>query len=61
MGLFDGNRRFAAIAIRADGRRVPARLPDAAEVSILAKLELVALELLGLLLGSRRESGGKRR
>jgi hypothetical protein len=59
MGLFDRNR-FAAIAIRADGRRVPVRLPSA-EVSILSKIELVVLDLLALLLGSRRESGGKRR
>ncbi len=53
------NRRFAAVAMRADGTRVPAQLP-VAEVSILAKLELVALELLGILTGSRRETGGKR-
>jgi hypothetical protein len=53
------NRRFAAVAMRADGTRVPVQLP-VAEVSILAKLELVALELLGILTGSRRETGGKR-
>jgi hypothetical protein len=59
MGLFD-RKRFVAVAIRADGRRVPVRLPSA-EVSILSKIELVVLDLLALLLGSRRESGGKRR
>jgi hypothetical protein len=59
MGLFD-RHRLTAVAIRADGRRVPVRLPSA-EVSILSKIELVVLDLLALLLGSRRESGGKRR
>jgi hypothetical protein len=53
------NRRLAAVAMRADGRRVPVQLP-VAEVSILARLERVALELLGILTGSRRETGGKR-
>lgn len=52
-------RRFAAVAMRADGRRVPVQLP-VAEVSILAKLELVVLGLLGILTGSRRETGGRR-
>ena len=52
-------RRFAAVAMRADGRRVPVQLP-VAEVSILARLERVALVLLGILTGSRRETGGKR-
>jgi hypothetical protein len=60
MGLFDRNR-FAPVAVRVDGRRAPVRMPDAAEVSILSKIELVVLDLLALLLGSRRESGGKRR
>lgn len=61
MGQTDRSRKLVAIAIRADGRRVPVRLPDPAEVSILAKLELVVLGLLALLTGSRRESGGRRR
>jgi len=53
------DRRLAAVAVRADGRRVPVQLP-VAEVSIVAKLELVALGLLGILTGSRRETGGRR-
>jgi hypothetical protein len=61
VGQTDRNRKLVAIAIRADGRRVPVRLPDPAEVSILAKLELIVLGLLDLLTGSRRESGGRRR
>ena len=60
MGQTDRKRKLVAIAIRADGSRVPVRLPDP-EVSILAKLELVVLGLLALLTGSRRESGGRRR
>ena len=59
MGQQHRDRRLAAVAIRADGRRVPVQLPDAAEVSILAKLELVALGLLAILTGSRREPGGQ--
>jgi hypothetical protein len=61
MGQTDRNRKFAAIAIRRDGTRVPVRMPDPAGVSILGKLELVVLGLLALLTGSRRESGGRRR
>lgn len=53
------DRRYAAVAMRADGRRVPVQLP-VAEVSIVAKLEHVVLGLLGILTGSRRETGGKR-
>ena len=61
VGQTDRRRQFAAIAIRADGSRVPVRLPDTADVSLLAKLELLGLELLGLITGSRREPGGRRR
>ena len=61
MGQLNRHRRFSAIAIRADGRRVPMQLPDDSEVSLIAKLELVALELIGILTGSRRETGGRRR
>jgi hypothetical protein len=60
MGQQHRSRRLAAVAIRADGRRVPVQLPDA-EVSLLGKLELVALGLIAILTGSRREPGGKRR
>ena len=61
MGQQHRHRRFAAIAIRADGRRVPMQLPDDSDVSLLAKLGLVVLELIGILTGSRRETGGRRR
>ncbi len=61
MGQQHRHRRFAAIAIRADGRHVPMQLPDDSDVSLLAKLELVVLELIAILTGSRRETGGRRR
>ena len=61
MGQFDRDRRYAAVAIRADGRRVPVQLPESADVSILAKLETIGLGLLALITGSRREPGGRRR
>jgi len=61
MGQQNRYRRLVAVAIRADGRRVPMQLPDDSEVSLIAKLELVALELIGILTGSRRETGGGRR
>jgi hypothetical protein len=60
MGQQQRHRRLVAIAIREDGRRAPVQLSDNAEVSLLAKVELVVLELIGILIGSRRESGGKR-
>lgn len=55
------NRHFAAIAIRGDGRPVPVRLPQDVEVSLLGKLEVVLLELIDLITGSRRETGDRRR
>ena len=61
MGQQNRYRRLVAVAIRAEGRRVPMQLPDESEVSLIAKLELVALELIGILTGSRRETGGGRR
>jgi hypothetical protein len=61
MGQQQRNRRLVAIAIREDGRRVPVQLSSGADVSLIAKLELVALELIGILTGSRRETGGGRR
>jgi len=61
MGQQNRYRRLVAVAIRADGRRVPMQLPDDSEVSLIAKLELVVLELIGILTGSRRETGGGRR
>jgi hypothetical protein len=58
---FDRSRAYSAVAISADGRRVPVQLPHSAEVSLLAKLERIALELIALITGSRREPGGRRR
>jgi len=61
MGQTDPERQYAAIAIRGDGQRVPVRLPQPVEVSLLGKLEVSILELIGLITGSRRESGDRRR
>ncbi len=61
MGQTDRQRSFAAIAIRGDGTRVPVRLPQPVEVSLLGKFEAIVLELIGLITGSRWESGDRRR
>jgi hypothetical protein len=61
MGQTDRRRSFAAIAIRADGRRVPVRLSSDVEVSIVGKLEALVLGLLALITGSRWEPGDRRR
>jgi hypothetical protein len=53
------SRSLVAIAIRADGRRVPVRLQN--DDSLLAKLDLLVLGLVALITGSRREPGGRRR
>jgi hypothetical protein len=53
------NRTYAAVAIRADGRRVPVRLES--QNGLLAKLDLLVLGLLALITGSRREPGGRSR
>ena len=61
MGQTDRQRHYAALAIREDGTRVPVNLPQPVEVSLLGKLEVIALELIDLITGSRRESGDRRR
>ena len=61
MGQSDRQRNYAALAIREDGTRVPVNLPQPVEVSLIGKLEVVLLELIGLITGSRRESGDRRR
>ena len=61
MGQTDRQRQFAALAIRRDGTRVPVRLSQPVAVSLLGKLEVIALELIGLITGSRWESGDRRR
>ena len=61
MGQTDRQRRYAALAIREDGARVPVNLPQPVEVSLLGQLEVIVLELIGLITGSRRETGDRRR
>jgi hypothetical protein len=50
------SREASAIAIRADGRRVPTRvdLVDGADVSLLDSLKALGLRLLALITGSRQ-------
>jgi hypothetical protein len=57
----DRQRHFAALAIRRDGTRVPVDLARPVSVSLLGKLEGIVLELIGLITGSRWESGDRRR
>ena len=61
MGQTDRQRQYAALAIRADGTRVPVNLPQPVEVSLLGKLEVIVLDLIGLITGSRWEPGDRRR
>ena len=61
MGQIDRQRQYSALAVRGDGTRMPVNLPQPVEVSLLGKLEIIVLELIGLITGSRRESGDRRR
>ena len=61
MGQSDRQRHFSALAVRADGKRVPVNLPQPVEVSLLGKLEVIVLELVGLITGSRWDPGDRRR
>ena len=61
MGQSGRQRRFSALAIRGDGTRVPVSLPQPVAVSLLGKLEVIVLELIGLIAGSRWEPGDRRR
>ena len=61
MGQTDRQRRYAALAIREDGARVPVNLPQPVEVSLLGQLEVIVLELIGLITGARWEPGDRRR
>ena len=54
-------RKYAALAIREDGSRVPVNLPQPVVVSLIGKLEVIILELIGLITGSRWEPGDRRR
>jgi hypothetical protein len=61
MGQTDRQRDLAAIAVRSDGTRVSVRLLPSVEVSLLGRLEVFILELIGLIAGSRWEPGDRRR
>jgi hypothetical protein len=61
----DRNRRTAAVAITADGRRVQvpvgAGLLEVGPLSLLRILLVGVEDILVLITGSRRENGGSRR
>jgi hypothetical protein len=67
LGLFSGrDRRQVAVVVTTDGRRVHlpvgnAPLFDVAFLELLRSLGLGLAGLLGLITGSRRENGGRRR
>jgi len=54
-------RELVAVVVTADGRRVPVRYGQTTRPeSLLAVLRLLVLGLVGLITGSRRETGGRR-
>ena len=61
MGQADTNGERVAIAVTADGRRVPVRLPDnsSVDVTLLGILWLLGQGVLSLITGSRREPDGR--
>jgi len=61
MGRSKRQREYSAIAVRGDGTRVSVALPQDVEVSLLGRLEVLLLDLIGLIAGSRWESGDRRR
>ena len=62
LGQTNTNRDRVAVAVTADGRRVPVRLPDDSivEVTLLGILRLLGQGVLSLISGSRREPDGRR-
>ena len=61
MGRSMGQRVPVAVVVTADGRRVPVRVsPAVFEVSPVAVLRAIGLEVLSLIGGSRREPDGRR-
>jgi len=62
VGQTETNRDRVAIAVTADGRRVPVRLPDdsTADVTLFGVLRLLGRGVLSLITGSRREPDGRR-
>ncbi len=56
-----GQRDFVAVVITADGRRVPVPFGQvASSPSLRDTIRVLLLGLIGLITGSRRESGGRR-
>jgi hypothetical protein len=62
LGQTVSKRDRIAVAVTADGRRVPVRLPDdsTVDVTLLGILRLLGQGVLSLISGSRREPDGRR-
>jgi len=62
LGQTNTNRDRVAIAVTADGRRVPVRLPadSTVDVTLIGILRLLGQGVLSLITGSRREPDGRR-
>jgi len=62
LGQTNRDRDRVAIAVTADGRRVPVLLPDETivDVTLLGVFRLLGREVLSLITGSRREPDGRR-
>jgi hypothetical protein len=57
-----GYRDLVAITVTSDGRRVPVRFAESPAVrgSLIDLIRGILLEVVIVLIGSRRESGGRR-
>ncbi len=59
MKPISGSRDIAVVALSGDGRMVPLTLPGTdVEILIIAKLDALRVELLGLVRGFRQVPGG---
>jgi hypothetical protein len=61
MGISTGqDRRIVAVVVTRDGRRASLPLENLEPTTVAVSLRSILISLLGLIGGSRRESGGRR-
>jgi hypothetical protein len=61
VGISTGqDRRFVAVVVTRDGRRANLPLENLGQTTVAVSLRSILISLLGLIAGSRRESGGRR-